>query len=424
MNARVSEALDEDRAELLGIASSMEDTVPQLAERLGLRRDFLAKGTTGAASPLAAEDVLEQATRAIRHIWLQAAASSTSKSYRSPTEDERTVTPTGRFHNFGYERDLQPDALERRCKNFFSAPPSGWPQDHVLFSSGQAAMTAVLTLLFSRQDGALRLHHAGCYFETVNLLTLFAGRFENVGGQDADTVIVEPVSCDGVEFGTVSLAQLATHASSDATQSIVVDSTLAGLDDGLNDLLSNLPPEREVFRVHSGLKLFQAGLELADVGIVSVYGAPSGDMLRRIRTLHGAGLRFADVAALELPLFLDPGATRRYEDAVFAHNRVLAHAARANPAFDVSYPCDTKPAPFVIVNLRDAAHYENLDERICDEARKRGLVFDKGGSFGFRGHRFETVRPELGPPFLRVAMGRRGGPSLAGILQLFRTLTL
>jgi hypothetical protein len=180
MNARVSEALDEDRAELLGIASSMEDTVPQLAERLGLWRDFLAKGTTGAASPLAAEDVLEQATRAIRHIWLQAAASSTSKSYRSPTEDERTVTPTGRFHNFGYERDLQPDALERRCKNFFSAPPSGWPQDHVLFSSGQAAMTAVLTLLFSRQDGALRLHHAGCYFETVNLLTLFAGRFENV----------------------------------------------------------------------------------------------------------------------------------------------------------------------------------------------------------------------------------------------------
>jgi len=79
MNARVSEALDEDRAELLGIASSMEDTVPQLAERLGLWRDFLAKGTTGAASPLAAEDVLEQATRAIRHIWLQAAASSTSK---------------------------------------------------------------------------------------------------------------------------------------------------------------------------------------------------------------------------------------------------------------------------------------------------------------------------------------------------------
>jgi hypothetical protein len=424
MNARVSEALDEDRAELLGIASSMEGAVPQLAERLGLWRDFLTKGTKGAISPLAVEDILEQATRALRYIWLQAAASSTSKSYRSPTEAERTVTPTGRFHNFGYERDLQPNALERRCANFFSAPPSGWPQDHVLFSSGQAAMTAVLTLLLSRQNGALSLRHAGCYFETVNLLSLFVGRFENVSGQDADVVIVEPVWCDGARFGTVSLAPLATHVLSGATQSIVVDSTLTGLDDGLNDLLSNLLPDREVIRVHSGLKLFQAGLELADVGIVSVYGASSADALRRIRTLQGGGLRFADVAALELPLFLDRGATRRYEDAVFAHNRALAHASRANSAFNVSYPWDTKPAPFVIINLRDAAAYENLDERICDEARTRGLVFDKGGSFGFRGHRFETVRPEDGSPFLRVAMGRRGGPSLEGILQLFRTLTL
>lgn len=424
MNAPTSEALDEDRAELLGIASSMESAVPQLAERLGLWRDFLAEETMGAVSPFAAEDVLEQATRAVRHIWLQAAASSTSKSYRSPTEDERAVTPTGRFHNFGYERDLQPDALERRCARFFAAPPSGWRQDHVLFSSGQAAMTAILTLLSSRNATALRLRHEGCYFETVNLLSLFAGRFESVSGQDADVVIVEPVWCDGRVFGTEPFAQLAAHAPFGAMQSIIVDSTLVGLDDGLNELLSSLRPNLEVIRVHSGLKLFQIGLELADVGIVSVYGTSSGDALRRIRTLQGAGLRFADVAALELPLFLDPGATRQYEDAVFAHNRALARAARANPAFNVSYSWDTKPAPFVIINLRDAAAYENLDQRICDEVRRRGLVFAKGGSFGFRGHRFETVRPEVGPPFLRVAMGRRGGPSLEGILELFRTLAL
>jgi len=423
MNARVSEALDEDRAELRGIASSMESAVPQLAERLGLWHDFLAEGTKAAVSPLVAEDVLEQATRALRHIWLQAATSSTSKSYRSPTEDERTVTPVGRFHNFGYERDLQPDALERRCRKFFAVPPSGWPQDHVLFSSGQAAMTAVLTLLFSRQDRAISLHHDGCYFETVNLLELFAGRFQRAGGQNAEVVVVEPVWCNGTLFGTVPFASIVAETTGVA-QSIVVDSTLAGLDDGLNDLLSRLRPDREVIRVHSGLKLFQAGLELSDVGIVSIYGASSGDALRRIRTLQGAGLRFADVAALELPLFLDPDTTRRYEDAVFTHNRALAHTARANPAFDVSYSGDTRPAPFVIFNLHDASAYENLDKRICDEAQKRRLVFDKGGSFGFRGHRFETVRPEVGPPFLRVAMGRRGGPSFEGILGLFRTLTL
>src|SRR5690348_12759191 len=195
MNARVSEALEEDRAELLGIASSMEAAVPQLAERLGLWRDFLAEETEGAASALAVEEILERATRALRHIWLQAAASATGKTYRSPTEQERAVTPTGRFHNFGYERNLQPDALERRCTKFFAAPPPGWPQDHVLFSSGQAAMTAVLTLLFSRQAGTLSLRHAGCYFETVNLLALFTGRYEDAHGLGADIVIVEPIWC-------------------------------------------------------------------------------------------------------------------------------------------------------------------------------------------------------------------------------------
>src|SRR5579872_3174237 len=165
-----AKALDEDRSELLGIASSMEDAVPHLAERFGGWRDFLAAGLRSAASPLAGEGVLEEATRALRRLWLQAAASSTSRSYRSPTEDELIVTPSGRFHNFGYERELQPDALERRCARFFTPPPTGWSQDHVLFSSGQAAMTAVLALLSSRQDRPLRLRYDGCYFETSNLL--------------------------------------------------------------------------------------------------------------------------------------------------------------------------------------------------------------------------------------------------------------
>jgi hypothetical protein len=183
-----------------------------------------------------------------------------------------------------------------------------------------------------------------------------------------------------------------------------------------------LPAGPEVFRLHSGLKVFQEGLELADVGIVSIYGATGGDALRRIRTLHGSGLRFADVASLELPLFLDAGATRRYEDAIFKHNAALARAARTNPAFDVSYAVAGSRAPFVILTLRAPAGYDTLDEEIAAEASSRGYVFSKGGSFGFRGHRFETVRPQGRPPFLRVAMGRRGGPSLEGILDLFSTL--
>jgi hypothetical protein len=189
----------------------------------------------------------------------------------------------------------------------------------------------------------------------------------------------------------------------------------------LNELLSALPGTMEVFRLHSGLKLFQEGLELADVGIVSLYGSSAGDELRRIRTLQGSGLRFAEVAALELPLFLDPAATRRYESAIFQHNAALAGVAANNPAFAVSYPGGPHHAPFVIFNLPSASAYDGLDEKIAAEAAQMSLVFTKGGSFGFRGHRFETVRPDAKPPFLRVALGKRGGCSFESILELFQT---
>ncbi|MBV9421189.1 MAG: hypothetical protein JO348_15580 [Alphaproteobacteria bacterium] len=413
----IETAITEERAELLAIAQTMESAVPQLASRLGAWSDDLEAGLAEAASPLDAERTLEQATRALRHVWLQAAASSTSRTYRSPTQDEHAATPSGRFHNFGYERDLQPNTLERRCSAFFDSPPTGWPQDHVLFSSGQAAMNAVLTLLASRQAAPLRYRHAGSYFETVDLLALFTGRFER-SEQRVDVLIAEPVWCDGERFGAHSFQSLAAQALHAGTRSIVVDSTLAGLDDDLNDLLMALEPNTEVFRLHSGLKLFQAGLELADVGIVSVYGGSGGDALRHIRTLQGSGLRFADVAALELPLFLDAPSTRRYECAIFAHNSALAAAARLNLALDAVYP-DARHAPFVIFRLA-GSDADTLDQKIAAAAQRQNLVFDQGGSFGFRSHRFETVRPEGKPPFLRVALGRRAGPSLDGILDLFR----
>src|SRR6185437_1809851 len=125
-----------------------------------------------------------------------------------------------------------------------------------------------------------------------------------------------------------------------------------------------------------------------------------------------------EVAALELPLFLDPCMTRSYENAVFANNQALARTAQSNSALVAAYPGDGLRAPFVIFNLASNSACEKLDDEIAAEAARRSLNFTKGGSFGFRGHRFETVRPDGRPPFLRVAMGKRRGPSFDGILEL------
>jgi hypothetical protein len=414
-------SLETEHDDLLAIAGTMETAVPGLRVRLGGWREHLAHTLGKALSPFATETLMEQATVALRHVWLEAAASSTSRSYRSPAARERTVTPVGPFQNFGYERDLHPDGLENRCAQFFPPPPPGWRAEHVLFSSGQAAMNALLTLLGASAERRLTLRHDGCYFETTELLALTRARFEVSAQKPADIVIAEPIWYDGAQFGTTSLPGVAARANVERASHIIIDSTLSGLDDGVNDLLSTLDSGVQVFRTLSGLKLFQAGLELADVGIVSVYGAARPDELRHIRTLQGTGLRFADVAALELPLFLDAPATRAYEHAIFTHNAALADAARGNPAFTTVYPAGPRPAPFVVFTLPSAVDYDGLDDKIAAEAARRELVLIRGGSFGFRGHRFETVRPTGKPPFLRVAMGKRAGPSLDGILDLFRS---
>ena len=58
------------------------------------------------------------------------------------------------------------------------------------------------------------------------------------------------------------------------------------------------------------------------------------------------------------------------------------------------------------------------------EVGRRGLCATQGGSFGFRGHRYELIEPdhEDGVPFLRVALGFRGGRTLDELIVLFREL--
>jgi hypothetical protein len=83
-------------------------------------------------------------------------------------------------------------------------------------------------------------------------------------------------------------------------------------------------------------------------------------------------------------------------------------------------------APFCAVRLRagDGTAHRRLLEIVDAEVRRRGLRVTQGGSFGFRGHRYELIEPDQkdGLPFLRVALGFRGGRTLEGLIALFREL--
>lgn len=408
----------EEAEDLRQLANRLAAQAPWVADACSALLKKLDADLAAATTPPQAERATETFTHDLRAAWLRACANISADVYRTPTASEEARLKASPHESFGYERDFHPEKLERRCDAFFAAPPPGWRQRHIIFDSGQAATTS--TLLALAGEGRKTLAHIGCYFETgwlVDALPALIARVDH----DPDIALIEPISCNG-QFRTDTAERVSRLGKAGVA---LIDSTLDG---ALGDPVPVAEPLRPhtVIRLSSGLKLLQQGFELANVGIVTITARDPDKLaarLMQLRTLSGASLVYTAALALEAPWFLNRADTERYEAAIFAHNGALAHAlAESNTRFaPITHPAlEGSAAPYVTLQLpsADVAAYDRLEAEIGAEASARGLLFEKGGSFGFRGHRYEVVRPEAAPPFLRIAMGRRSGWSCDGIIAM------
>jgi hypothetical protein len=425
---RNDDALFDERNELVWLARTLLALRPDLDEPLETCVGALDQALQADGACLGREQALDGFARSLRQTWLQAVAAETSRIMRSPTNNE-ALRLFQRHDAFGYERDFQPRELEAALLAAEPAADFARRREIILFSSAQAAMTTLLLALQS--EAPKRVALLGAYFETRALLE---GNAALRGGglvddaRAADIVIVEPIACDGA-FSHTDIRALAEALNEvPKPRSIIADTTLCGPGDALAPLLKQAPDSAHIFTIDSGLKLMQAGLELANVGVVVAH-VPAGRAdvvadIRRLRTLTGSGLRFVDALALQAPWFADRAYTMRYVHAVFAHNAALASAvARANQRFaPVRHPSfDGRGAPYCVFQLARGgeAALNDLAAEIAQDVETRGIAFDRGGSFGFRHCRYDVVVPESDePPFLRVAMGRRGGWSCDGVIAL------
>jgi hypothetical protein len=379
------------------------------------------------------EDDLEAAALALRRAWFERAHKPADATLKSPCAGTTVPMPGGDTVRFGYERDLDVSMLEERGA-LDHPPPNGWTSSRVLCRSGQSTLSCLLHLVTSTTVPAvpLTLHHAGRYFESKGLVDLWPRHvFRHVpaAASEVDLLLGEPVFCDG-RFGVSDPCALPR-----ARRALLLDTTLVGTAVDLSPWFDRFDgPLVAVFR--SGLKLDQAGLELANVGIAQLFEredtpVAAADNLRRIRGLTGSGLTLDELAALSAPWFLDRTYLEHYTAAIFAHNASLGSAiGRESAVFEErSHPSLVSAgaeAPFCAVRLRggDGTAHRRLVEIVDTEVRRRGLRVTQGGSFGFRGHRYELIEPDQkdGLPFLRVALGFRGGRTLEGLIALFREL--
>jgi hypothetical protein len=435
--------------ELLRLGEALAAKVPTSNSLLTTWRAAVDALAQDDLPPWQMEAELDRMALALRRICLSLAHAASDRALRSPRDVDLTVAPDGTAIDFGYERSIEPQNLETRCESYAPAP-KGWSANHVLFSSGQAAMNALLLALSPRgatPNNPPRIRHLGGYFETEELIAMLASHgmareLQKNGADSADVLIIEPVYFDRaaqVHLVDIQAALRAHCATAEGCPSLViVDATLAGpcfdLERMLPQEMACSEPAPLLVRLSSGLKLDQGGLELANVGIVSLYrhaeqsfAIDPVEKLKKARVLTGAGLGFDAIGALEAPWFLDRDFAHGYAEAVFASNALLAaRLSEIDGLFSqVSHPslgAQGARAPFVLLQLHEdePENYRRLDAIIARAAKQRHIRFDKGGSFGFRGHRYEAILPEAGEitPFLRVALGARKGWSRDGIVEL------
>lgn len=426
------EAIERDAQDLLALAARVAAETGRDPLGGALHHDLAGLGN----DRLAQERHLESAALTLRQAWLSAAHRPADATLKSPRDGEIARVPCGDGLHFGYERDLDVSLLEDRGAAY-ARPPVGWTSDMVIFRSGQAALATILQFIAATwaDRRTLSVAHAGAYFETTALLDAWPRRSfrpTRASVVSADVVIAEPVWCDGC-FGVTEHLPRARHV-------LLIDTTMVGPAHDLSRCFAAAGDDCElVIACSSGLKLDQAGLELANVGIARIMvrdwsrrRGESAARLRQLRCLMATGLTLDELSALSAPWFLDRAYVDNYVAAIFANNRALAQSIghdppvfgpRCHPALSPA----RADAPFCAIQLREPSpdRYRRLIAIIAHQSDRRGLLLTRGGSFGFRGHRFELIEPApgQGQPFLRLAMGWRDGHSCRGIGELFSELS-
>ena len=403
------------------------DDLRTLADRAAAvsgRDDFLPCQIASGNDWLTQERQLDAAAMTLRRNWLGVAHRPGDATLKSPRAGHVAHVACGSDVSFGYERDIDVSLLEQR-RSYLRAP-AGWGTDLILFRSGQAALACLVHFAAAQwgKSHPLTVAHVGAYFETASLLASWPQRMirQVDDAAAADIVIAEPVWCDG-QFGCGKRLPMARHA-------LLLDITMSG---PTYDLALHLDDCPLVIAYSSGLKLDQAGLELANAGIVRVLTRDGttevGTALRHLRGLTGSGLTLDELSALSAPWFMDRAYAEHYTAAIFDNNRALAEAVGSRsplfgPYCHPSLVSAATEAPFCALTLNEPSpeRYRALETKIAGECERRGLLAIKGGSFGFRGHRFELIEPEDGRTFLRVAMGWRDGWSRQGLCELFAEL--
>ncbi|EJD64835.1 hypothetical protein HMPREF9156_00710 [Scardovia wiggsiae F0424] len=448
MGDEIGLALEHDL--LLRVIQQNKDRDPKLFEHIeNTLMDF-----EDTRQPKKYESFLSRQTAQLRTAFYIDSERRVRGHMQTPSDEKAIILPSGQKLTYSYARSATCAFLEEKIATNYCTQTDELC-DGILFSSGTAAINALLHLMvynFSQiHQRSPAVAIVGDYFETLmigELLSNYQAKVSHyssitdIPNSPIDILLIEPIHYNWGLEGTDYSALLSFWREVGAPSYVIVDSTLTPESWGKYKILKKA---REygvgiLCDVRSGLKQDQFGLELANVGIVEVYqlhdkGDFSGD-LRKVRAIYGTALSPFECVILDNSFFLNREWLNTHVALVAKNNSLFAEALAplcgkgifrsiAHPALLKS--ASINHAPFSVLKLQNDGYedYMFLLGVLYYEAHQRNIEFTFGGSFGFRGHRYDAVIPFKRDLrcIMKIAIGSRAGVFLREIINLIQEIS-
>lgn len=323
-----------------------------------------------------------------------------------------------------YTRSLPLDKIEKQFKN------SKLMENCICFNSGMADLNAVITICQKIINVPVYAYSA--YFETYSLLkeiTIKNKMFENKDAYlnafaDSNLHLVEMPVCS-TERQDLSINEIKTGILNSKKEVfiLIIDSTLELENKQKIKSLLNINKNLIVFKVRSGLKLDQFGLELANLGIVEVYSNLSSkhiefivNMLKNYRAVSGLSIDYNLYLRLIAPILTAKDKVL-YKQKIKSNTSKLFEiiSQKKNKYFKVKFKFGL-PFIFLIPTCPNFKLVNWVDD-LVKEVNDKGGYLPYGTSFGFRHTRLEIIDDRKKQPYLRLAPGAFLGKSNNILLQ-------
>lgn len=335
----------------------------------------------------------------------------------------KTYTLDGETISFSYERNISHRVLERR---FDLSIDSDFYHKTIFFNSGISAIyNVIISLKRILRKEKLNILTQSSYFETGMINSILMNSISTLDSNtdvEFDVIFIESIDYNNLCYcSLIELIQSREISFSDNQITfIIVDTTLYKDKNEVENTFGKIFPTNVILiEVESLIKFYQLGLELSNVGAVTIYSHYSiceivDDLavyLKKVRNISGSNLNLYEIALLSNELMLNHDLVDVYRTRIYKNARKFYDIlSKEKSNFKFIYPEKNKgESPFIIMKnesytIDDYLLYCSLLKIIVEEEEVDVIM---GSSFGFNHTRYELIITDRvkGEAFIKLSIG-------------------